>query len=166
VEHYCQTNECLETNPSTDLVLMNSVRPYDLQSWIQHKEVNQSNEENEHKRHVYLYSKEFSQVVPMNTQHQFTNTDELPILSLISPFNQSMINQEQEEKYLQIDVQVLRSTVIRSQLLPLEQCDTADSLLDGMKKDLIMNPSNVTPPISVKREKRSNNPKKLARVIS
>lgn len=199
---YCQTEDCdmvlnSNTNNSTDLVLIDAVRPRDLQTWINQKSNQPSTLGDKQQRHIYLFSKEFSQIAPMN-QHQAsflsTSTDELPILSLISPYNQSQFipsssaaastaatTEEEEEydpteeKYLQIDVQVLRSTVIRSQLLPLQQCDSADALLDGMRKDLIINqPSssgianninNVTPPVIVKREKRAAS-RKFARVVS
>lgn len=183
VEQYCQTDDCSSSNEdkqsTTDLVLIDAVRPRDLQTWINHK-LDNSQETQEQQRHVYLYSKEFSQIAPIDPAiHSPFTTDELPILSLISPYNQSASTPSaddtiQDQKYLQIDVQVLRSTVIRSQLLPLEQCDSASTLLDGMKKDLIINQPttvfsqqenvNVTPPIIVKREKRAN--KKLARVIA
>lgn len=183
---YCQTEDCdmaLNSN-STDLVLIDAVRPRDLQTWINQKSTEPSTL-GDKQRHIYLYSKEFSQIAPMNGQASFlsTSTDELPILSLISPYNQSqfiptttedttMEEETTEEKYLQIDVQVLRSTVIRSQLLPLQQCDSASALLDGMKKDLIINQpiiasnnNNVTPPVIVKREKRAAS-RKFARVVS
>lgn len=153
------------------------MRPRDLQTWINHKtEINDiqtwSNGQPA-QRHVYLYSKEFSQIAPINqNQHQhYTSTIDLPILSLISPYNITDEMEPQDDcikKYLQIDVQVLRSTVIESQLLPLQQCDFASTLLDGLKKDLISNQnyihqSNVTPAVVVKRDKRA---KKLARVLS
>lgn len=163
-------------NNSTDLVLIDSVRPRDLQTWINHKtdvnDIQTWSNGQPAQRHVYLYSKEFSQIAPMNPTHQpFTSTSDLPILSLISPYNITDEKEPQEdcnEKYLQIDVQVLRSTVIKSQLLPLQQCDFASTLLDGLKKDLISNQNyvqqnNVTPAIIVKRDKRA---KKLARVIT
>jgi hypothetical protein len=182
--------------PTTDLVLIDAaVRPRDLQTWINHKLDSSSSisassdlqtwssageQPQTHPRHIYLYSKEFSQIAPMNPieQQQFaTSSGDLPILSLISPYNQTLSADGEEEedgcvnsskKYLQIDVQVLRSQVIRSQLLPLQQCETASTLLDGMKKDILSHHShhqfnNVTPTI-VKREKRAAN-KKLARVI-
>lgn len=158
-------------NNSTDLVLIDAVRPRDLQTWINHKtDVNDiqtwTHEPSvpSSQRHVYLYSEEFSQIAPMNpTQPPFTaTTEDLPILSLISPYN---VTEDCDKKYLQIDVQVLRSTVIKSQLLPLQQC--TPSLLDGLKKDLISNQNyvaqnNVTPALIVKRDKRA---KKLSRVI-
>ncbi|KAG2204992.1 hypothetical protein INT47_002616 [Mucor saturninus] len=159
-------------NNSTDLVLIDAVRPRDLQTWINHKtDVNdiQTWSENEGQRHVYLYSPEFSQIAPTNPTHPIsTSTQDLPTLSLISPYNVTENCKDQDQKYLQIDVQVLRSTVIKSQLLPLQQCDFASSLLDGLKKDLITNhqnlaqPQNVTPALIVKRDKRA---KKLARVL-
>ncbi|KAI8083665.1 hypothetical protein BDF21DRAFT_492590 [Thamnidium elegans] len=163
----------VNNNHSTDLVLIDAVRPRDLQSWINHKtdETNDiqawSNGQQPTQRHVYLYSKEFSQIAPMHTtSQQFTSTHDLPILSLISPYNTTEEEKNCEKKYLQIDVQVLRSTVINSQLLPMQQCDV--SLFDGLKNDLIINQNyilqnNVTPSIIVKREKRA---KKLARVIT
>lgn len=193
--------------PTTDLVLINAaVRPRDLQTWINHKldstaatihsdssipassNINDlqtwsqgQQKQSSQPRHVYLYSKEFSQIAPMNPSQQFTTNSDLPILSLISPYNQTLADGQDEDgdqdmdnsgcqvkKYLQIDVQVLRSQVIRSQLMPLEQCETASSLLDGMKKNILSHShhqfNNVTPTTIVKREKRAAN-KKLARVI-
>lgn len=172
----------MANNHSTDLVLIDAVQPRDLQTWINHKadDTNDiqawSNGEQPTQRHVYLYSKEFSQIAPIHQQQspQFTtSTADLPILSLISPYNTTTASAsdefhcDQQQKYLKIDVQVLRSTVITSQLLPLQQCDA--TLFDGLKNDLITNQNyiqqntNVTPSMIVKREKRA---KKLSRVIA
>lgn len=160
-------------NNSTDLVLIDAVRPRDLQTWINHKtdvnDIETWSEKSEGQRHVYLYSPEFSQIAPLNPTHPIrTSTQDLPMLSLISPYNVTENCKDEDQKYLQIDVQVLRSTVIKSQLLPLQQCDFASTLLDGLKKDLISHqnyiaqPQNVTPALIVKRDKRA---KKLARVL-
>lgn len=60
-----------------------------------------------------------------------------PMLSLISPFNQTS---DICDRYLQIDVQILGSKVIDGHLMSLQQYDYPSALLDGMKKDLITYP--------------------------
>ncbi|CEP15857.1 hypothetical protein [Parasitella parasitica] len=172
-------------NSSTDLVLIDSVRPRDLQTWINHKlDVSNEGQDNSDNKliswfpsnandkpaskdlndgHVYLYSKEFSQLASMHSSQSLSTDKSPPTISLVSPYNQTAATQD---SYLQIDVQVLRSQVIKGQLMSLQQYGAASTaLLDGMKKDLIV--SNVTRPnkkedLLVKREKRS---KKISRVI-
>ena len=70
-----------------------------------------------------------------------------PMLSIISPL---IHHQEQQtdhtmmtndtQKYLQIDVQVLGSRVIDGQLLSLDQCPFATSLLHNFNKDDLLTP--------------------------
>ncbi|KAI8639602.1 hypothetical protein BD408DRAFT_484737 [Parasitella parasitica] len=172
-------------NSSTDLVLIDSVRPRDLQTWINHKlDVSNKSHDSDNKLvswlpnnandrpgskdsndgHVYLYSKEFSQLASMHSTQTLSRDKSPPTISLISPYNQTAA--AAQDSYLQIDVQVLRSQVIKGQLMSLQQYGAASTaLLDGMKRDLIS--SNVTRPnkkedMLVKREKRS---KKISRVV-
>ncbi|EPB82043.1 hypothetical protein HMPREF1544_11208 [Mucor circinelloides 1006PhL] len=200
VEQFCQQHaeycdEAMETTTSTsdastsdinstDLVLIDSVRPRDLQTWINHKlDVsgdsadndkkliswfpNNANEKSDTKDsndgHVYLYSKEFSQLASMHSSQSQSKDKSPPTISLVSPYNQTAAIQD---SYLQIDVQVLRSQVIKGQLMSLQQYGSASTaLLDGMKKDLIssnVTRSNKKENLIVKREKRT---KKISRVI-
>ncbi|KAK4515056.1 uncharacterized protein ATC70_002666 [Mucor velutinosus] len=170
---------------STDLVLIDSVRPRDLQTWINHKlDVSSDSVDNDKKLiswfpnnanekssdakdsndgHVYLYSKEFSQLASMHSTQSQSKDKSPPTISLVSPYNQTATTQD---SYLQIDVQVLRSQVIKGQLMSLQQYGSASTaLLDGMKKDLIssnVTRSNKKEDYIVKREKRT---KKISRVI-
>ncbi|KAI9492039.1 hypothetical protein BDB00DRAFT_929947 [Zychaea mexicana] len=196
---------------TTDLVLMDPVRPQTLQTWIKDRLSRTSNEENEEMMatgdlvrwsqktsaasagsasspataaapQIYLYSSEFSQVAPI-PQNNDTSTsaaaaaavnmdttddddDDLsdrlsgiqyqqqqyqynPVLSFISPLyhdadqetvammTNETTHQQQQQKYLQIDVQVLGSRVIDGQLLSLDQCPFATSLLHTIKDDLL-----------------------------
>ncbi|CEI96345.1 hypothetical protein RMCBS344292_10510 [Rhizopus microsporus] len=125
-----------ENHQQTDLVLIDSVRPRDLQTWINHKlEKTESSESS----HVYLYSKEFSQMAsPMTPSVIYKGK---PMLSLISPYNQTS---EICDRYLQIDVQVLGSKVIDGHLMSLQQYEYPSALLDGMKKGLITYPRTPT----------------------
>ncbi|KAL9547345.1 hypothetical protein MBANPS3_006204 [Mucor bainieri] len=202
VEQFCQQHaeycdEAMETTTSTsdapttsdinstDLVLIDSVRPRDLQTWINHKlDVSGDSEDNDKKLiswfpnnanekspdakdsndgHVYLYSKEFSQLASMHSTQSQSKDKSPPTISLVSPYNQTATTQD---SYLQIDVQVLRSQVIKGQLMSLQQYGSASTaLLDGMKKDLIssnVTRSNKKEDYIVKREKRT---KKISRVI-
>lgn len=201
VEQFCQQHaeycdEAMETTTSTsaasandinstDLVLIDSVRPRDLQTWINHKlDVSSDNADNDKKLiswfpnnanekssdskdsndgHVYLYSKEFSQLASMHSTQSQSKDKSPPTISLVSPYNQTATTQD---SYLQIDVQVLRSQVIKGQLMSLQQYGSASTaLLDGMKKDLIssnVTRSNKKEDYTVKREKRT---KKISRVI-
>jgi hypothetical protein len=205
VEQYCQQhseycddsmlitkeNINLEQENTTDLVLIDSVRPRDLQTWINHKldtssssdsaqnsnklvswfdtPMNNNNAEM-NDGHVNLYSKEFSQLASLYKPQGDHGQNSAPTISLFSPYNQTADSQDQCDSYLQIDVQVLRSTVIKGQLMSLQQYGSASTaLLDGMKKDLIAHHNNVTRSnrkreheTIVKREKRA---KKLSRVI-
>jgi hypothetical protein len=206
VEQYCQQhseycdesmlipkeNINLEQENTTDLVLIDSVRPRDLQTWINHKldTTSDSNSAQSNKLiswfptsasdsnnnvelndgHVNLYSKEFSQLASLYQSQDDLHRNSAPTISLFSPYNQTADSEDQCDSYLQIDVQVLRSTVIKGQLMSLQQYGSASTaLLDGMKKDLIAHHHNVTRSnrkreheTIVKREKRA---KKLSRVI-
>ncbi|GAN11501.1 hypothetical protein MAM1_0637d11064 [Mucor ambiguus] len=201
VEQFCQQHaeycdEAMESTTSasdaptsdinsTDLVLIDSVRPRDLQTWINHKlDVSGDSKDNDKKLiswfpnnanekspdtkdsndgHVYLYSKEFSQLASMHSTQSQSKDKSPPTISLVSPYNQTATTQD---SYLQIDVQVLRSQVIKGQLMSLQQYGSASTaLLDGMKKDLIspnVTRSNKKEDYIVKREKRT---KKISRVI-
>lgn len=208
MEQYCQQhsdycdesmlisneNTNLEQENTTDLVLIDSVRPRDLQTWINHKlDASDSNNlaQNENANrlvswfpattasgsnnaeindsHVNLYSKEFSQLASLHKPQGDHSQNSAPTISLFSPFNQTADNEDQCDSYLQIDVQVLHSTVIKGQLMSLQQYGSASTtLLDGMK-DLIAHNNNVTrsnrkraSETFVKREKRT---KKISRVI-
>ncbi|KAI8084170.1 uncharacterized protein B0P05DRAFT_536401 [Gilbertella persicaria] len=174
-DDYCQGGgyECqqqLQQTNTTDLVLIDSVRPRDLQTWINQKlDVKMNNnrliswpvhkeDQKESTDHVYLYSKEFSQLAslhsPLTTKD---NEFQLPTISLISPYNQT-VTQEQCDSYLQIDVQVLRSTVIKGQLMSLRQFGSGSTaLLDGMKDDLITN--------TTQRRRREKRTQKISRVV-
>ncbi|KAG1048145.1 hypothetical protein G6F43_009446 [Rhizopus delemar] len=137
---------------STDLVLIDSVRPRDLQMWINHKlEKKQSDKQS----HVYLYSKEFSQMASLTKTNEYKGNK--PMLSLISPYNQTA---DISDRYLQIDVQVLGSKVIEGQLTSLQQYDYPSALLDGIKKDLI------TYPRIIKKKPTISIPIENSRVIS
>ncbi|KAI9483967.1 MAG: hypothetical protein EXX96DRAFT_648628 [Benjaminiella poitrasii] len=189
--------------PATGLVLLDAVQPRDLQTWINHKlvvdpslttttssswEEEEEEEEEEYASdHVYLYSKEFSQLASLtninneddNKQQRRHHHHQLPTISLLSPYyhhnnNHSQTTlidhkeQDQEQCYLQIDVQVLRSNVIKGQLMSLQQFGPPSSralLLDGMKKDLII-PSPKKRAM-MKREKRNmnNNSKRISRIL-
>ncbi|KAG0167263.1 hypothetical protein DFQ28_004555 [Apophysomyces sp. BC1034] len=154
---------------SADLVLLEPVKSRALQTWIKDR-LHQASPNQEQaglvrwssssssstpsspaSRPIYLYSHEFSQVAPVHTNTASPISDksnqqqqQQPILSLISPYG------EKKREFLQIDVQVLRSQVIDGQLLALEQCAFAESLLDDMKEDLL-SPTNST----LKETKRS-----------
>lgn len=155
-----------QQQPATDLILIDSVRPRDLQTWINHKlDVSQQEEEITHwqtdnKSQVYLYSKEFSQLASRNQPPHLSLLP--PLISIFSPYNQT-VEEEQCDSYLQIDVQVLRSSVIKGQLFSLEKYPSI-GLLDGIKNEYINN--NVTRSNQdnaiVKREKRT---KKLSKVL-
>ncbi|KAG1462810.1 hypothetical protein G6F56_005434 [Rhizopus delemar] len=129
VTPFCKHGDC--NKQTKDLVLIDSVRPRDLQTWISRKL--EKTEENK-QSHLYLYSKEFSQMasVAKSSTHKGK-----PMLSLISPFNQTS---DICDRYLQIDVQILGSKVIDGHLMSLQQYDYPSALLDGMKKDLITYP--------------------------
>lgn len=163
--------------PSTDLVLIDPVRPYALRNWIQDRlttttttTTNGGNNVKNHEKslvqwssdaihnnnkaattrpHIYLYSREFSQVAPIMNDSSTTaacedngssstflmnedNHNNAALLSLISP-----LPADKNTSYLQIDVQVLGSRVIDGPLMSLEQCPFATSLLDNMKDDLL-----------------------------
>ena len=153
--------------PSTDLVLIDPVRPYALRNWIQDRlttTTTTSNNAKNHEKglvqwssdikatatrpHIYLYSREFSQVAPIMNETSTTaaceengsstfimnedNHNNAALLSFISP-----LPAEKNTTYLQIDVQVLGSRVIDGPLMSLEQCPFATSLLDNMKDDLL-----------------------------
>ncbi|KAI8886354.1 hypothetical protein K501DRAFT_244337 [Backusella circina FSU 941] len=133
VELDCQQNSCKP--PSTDLVLIDSVRPRDLQTWIQHK----LNDVEEITRpSLYLYSNEFSQIASILEEP--TLHDE-PILSLVSPFQTNSNKSDTTNQYLQIDVQVLRSRVINGVLTSFEQCDS--NIIESMQSELLR-PTNMT----------------------
>ncbi|KAI8348666.1 hypothetical protein BD560DRAFT_410647 [Blakeslea trispora] len=174
---YCDGYSYCQPPPSTtDLVLIDSVRPRDLQTWINQKldteEIVDNNnkliswlpQRKEDKRessdHVYLYSKEFTQLASFhtaqkNTEEQHTKS---ATISLISPYNLT-VPEDQCDSYLQIDVQVLRSTVIKGQLMSLQQFGPGSvALLDGMKDELIANATQ-------KRRHSKRQTKKIARVI-
>ncbi|KAG1143765.1 hypothetical protein G6F37_006256 [Rhizopus arrhizus] len=150
----CNEN-CKEQN--TDLVLIDSVRPRDLQTWI-HRKLEKDSSKGQ--SHLYLYSKEFSQMASLTKTSKHKGNK--PMLSLISPYNQTA---DICDRYLQIDVQVLGSKVIEGQLMSLQQYDYPSALLDGMKKDLITYPRK-----NYKKEKKSISPPivnhKSSRVIS
>ncbi|KAI8137378.1 hypothetical protein BJV82DRAFT_674862 [Fennellomyces sp. T-0311] len=147
---------------TTDLVLIDPVQPQTLQTWIKDK-LSRTNSDDDmtglvHWQKavpaaapkIYLYSPEFSQVVPTHNDshheslHSATN-DHHPMLSLISPLEQATLsNDTTKQQYLQIDVQVLGSRVIDGQLISLDQCPFATSLLHNFKDDLL-NPVSSTP---------------------
>ncbi|KAI7848501.1 hypothetical protein BDC45DRAFT_523340 [Circinella umbellata] len=193
--------ESTTTAKTTDLVLMDPVRPQTLQMWIKDKlsrndnnnNINNNNNNNNevssmtglvrwsHQQSttttttgsstaassipkIYLYSPEFSQVAPIPQHNDSTTLDNSqegdddtmdheyqyhynPMLSIISPL---IHHQEQQadhtmmtndtQKYLQIDVQVLGSRVIDGQLLSLDQCPFATSLLHNFNKDDLLTP--------------------------
>ncbi|KAI9318494.1 hypothetical protein BX666DRAFT_1876702 [Dichotomocladium elegans] len=151
------------TGVITDLVLIDPVQPHALRNWIQDRlTVGDEKGLVQYSRpaatsaagiipsntvvvpQIYLYSPEFSQVapVPLNDSNipacesaQTDNAfDRAAVLSFISPLP------EKNSSYLQIDVQVLGSRVIDGQLMPLDQCPFATSLLDGLKGDLLCAP--------------------------
>ncbi|KAI8980313.1 hypothetical protein BDB01DRAFT_907099 [Pilobolus umbonatus] len=160
VELQCSPDEACEKSmpKSTDLILIDPVQPRDLRSWIDHKLDSTKDLETlvpyNKESHLYLYSSELSQIAspPSNGQGQ-------PLLSLISPYNSSS-----STEYLQIDVQVLGSRVIDANLLSLNQCNSVEEVLLGMKQDLVTDslsqPSIDTPPYP-----RRRSTKKMARVI-
>lgn len=160
---------------TTDLVLIDPVRPLALRSWIEGK-LNNTHETglvrwssvssdpqlqdedgttgNSHTKpsQIYLYAPEFSQVAPFNTSMATPMAggggDVHPILSLISPLSSQKAAQSNDttaprdaQEYLQIDVQVLASRVIDGQLMALNQCPHATSLLDRLKDDLVGSPA-------------------------
>lgn len=182
---------------TTDLILLESVRPYALRSWIDDKIGHASSSEKQSRnketalvrwsssfsapsRHnndqnardretvprIYLYSDEFSQVAPVIQAGNFVDyvipteqrtpnralTSVHPILSLISPFAgkndtaaaSARSEDSSRQQYLQIDVQVLGSRVIDGNLLALDQCPFATSLLDNIKDDLVTSPLSST----------------------
>ncbi|KAG0163641.1 hypothetical protein DFQ28_011480 [Apophysomyces sp. BC1034] len=165
---------------STELVMMESVRPRDLQMWIKDKldhvpTTDAKNEKglvhwagrsesaeeiasNPNPPRVYLYSNEFSQVAPVHSNDSskpllfnMPKQNDQAILSLISPFGSTRPSYNQTDshpcgsaipasplqQYLQIDVKVLGSRVIDGQLVALEHCPFASSLLSDMKDDLL-----------------------------
>ncbi|ORY93507.1 hypothetical protein BCR43DRAFT_497051 [Syncephalastrum racemosum] len=171
---------------TTDLVLIDPVRPLALRSWIEgklnnthetglvrwsssssssslsgqqlHDENNNNDNVNNKPSQIYLYAPEFSQVAPFNTTMSTTmgggGEFHNPILSLISPLSSNAVPtndtaQNDAQEYLQIDVQVLGSRVIDGQLMALNQCPHATSLLDRLKDDLVGSPPPAcqTPPI-------------------
>ncbi|KAI8350319.1 hypothetical protein EDC96DRAFT_577790 [Choanephora cucurbitarum] len=175
-ETYCDGYYCSPPS-TTDLVLIDSVQPRDLQTWINQKldseVINDNNnkliswfpqrreEKKESSDHVYLYSKEFTQLASLHTAQKMSEEQptQLPTISLISPYNLT-VPEDQCDSYLQIDVQVLRSTVIKGQLMSLQQFGPGSvALLDGMKDELIANATQ-------KRRHMKRQTKKIARVIS
>ncbi|KAI9271384.1 hypothetical protein BY458DRAFT_509324 [Sporodiniella umbellata] len=131
VTPFCKHDNC--NQQTKDLVLIDSVRPRDLQTWINRK---LEKTEESSQSHLYLYSKEFSQMAAAATTKPDTRKGK-PMLSLISPFNQTS---DICDRYLQIDVQVLGSKVIDGHLMSLHQHDYPSALLDGMKQNLITFP--------------------------
>ncbi|CAO3703586.1 unnamed protein product [Rhizopus stolonifer] len=122
---YAVKPSCPHGNCNTDLVLIDSVRPSDLRTWI-HRSLQQK----ENASHLYLYSDEFSQMATL----AHSDKQGKPMLSFVSPYNQT------EDAYLQIDVQVLGSKVIEGHLIQLKQHNQSSALLKGMEKDLITFP--------------------------
>jgi hypothetical protein len=149
VELDCQQNGCKP--PSTDLVLIDSVRPRDLQTWIQHK----LDVEEITRPSLYLYSNEFSQIASITEEPAFHDE---PILSLVSPFQTNSNRSDTTNQYLQIDVQVLRSRVINGVLTSFEQCDS--NIIDSIQTELLR-PANMTKA----RKRRAIDAGRISRVI-
>lgn len=148
------------TTTTKDLALIDPVQPHALQNWLEGKLTKQQEQQQRQQRgssqelmkwppqqlaateaaaspaQIYLYSPEFSQVAPVNdSSHSEDVADNIlnnsgnPILSLISPF-------EANSTFLQIDVQVLGSRIIDSNLF---QCPHATSLVPD--DDLLCRPN-------------------------
>ncbi|KAF7724825.1 hypothetical protein EC973_000710 [Apophysomyces ossiformis] len=231
---------------STELIIMESVRPRDLQMWIEDKldhglpvtDIKEEEEEDNDEKglvhwpgrvqsakhilssskasspRVYLYSNGFSQVAPIHANGSAKDPllfdmpkqhDDEAIFSLVSPFGSTKFSHNQSDsshrpcdstifasksqRYLQIDVKVLGSRVIDGELISLEHCPFASSLLSDMKDDLlspvtmwdaentsssVANASSLAKPTNDRRTKKDirrkivgeDRAKKIARVIT
>ncbi|CAO3591946.1 unnamed protein product [Absidia cylindrospora] len=125
-------------NTTTDLMLIDHVRPLDLQSWIKQTLVQQKHQQqhDQHEtglthwqdeqaakglshQHLYLYTDKFSQAAQLHeNQHEQTplasTTAIEPTLSILCPLNTS--TSCEPPTYLQIDVQILGSRVLEGEL--------------------------------------------------
>ncbi|CAO3589500.1 unnamed protein product [Absidia cylindrospora] len=140
------TNEPPSSSPSTststassssntttaDLMLIDHVRPSDLQMWIKEKLGDQQQQHDQEEiglvqwrdrqpttvsksvSHLYLYANEFSQVTPLHVDHQQQQDPMEPTLSILCPLNQT--TPCERPAYLQIDVKVMGSRVLAGEL--------------------------------------------------
>ncbi|KAI8334320.1 hypothetical protein BC941DRAFT_472903 [Chlamydoabsidia padenii] len=117
------TDDTTSSNTTTDLMLIDHVRPDDLQSWIKAKLGQQQQDlvPWRGQQHLYLYADHFSQAAPLLEQ----DTTMIPALestlSILCPLNTTSCEQP---SYLQIDVQVLGSRVLEGEMKHRQQEDT------------------------------------------
>ncbi|KAI8337449.1 hypothetical protein BC941DRAFT_425288, partial [Chlamydoabsidia padenii] len=110
-----------DNTTTTDLMLIDHVQPDDLQTWIKetlnkqdHHETSLVQWHNGSTLPLYLYTNQFSRVIPSDTM---TDTTERT-LSILCPLNQTTSSCP---SYLQIDVQVIGSRVLEGELKHMDR---------------------------------------------
>lgn len=110
-------------------MLVDHVRPIDLQAWIKTKLDQPTDHESSlaqwhenglppSSQHLYLYADGFSRVAPLPGSDRGSTNDRT--LSILCPLNQTSCD-DSRPSYLQIDVQVIGSRVLLGDLKQSEQ---------------------------------------------
>ncbi|SAL98839.1 hypothetical protein [Absidia glauca] len=129
----------LNTNMTTDLMLLDHVRPIDLQAWIKTKLGRSDDHETglaqwyengtpPSSQQLYLYADGFSRVTPLTGSDSGSTNDRT--LSILCPLNQTSCDGDRPS-YLQIDVQIIGSRVLLGELKQSEQYRQQQARYEG-----------------------------------
>jgi hypothetical protein len=124
---------------TTELMLVDHVRPIDLQSWIKSKLGRPDDHETSlaqwhengtppSSQQLYLYVDGFSRVTPLTGSDSGSTNDRT--LSILCPLNQTSCDGDRSS-YLQIDVQIIGSRVLLGELKQSEQYRQQQARYEG-----------------------------------
>jgi hypothetical protein len=155
----------VNVSPSTEVMVVESIKAHDLQSWIQESlklDADKSTSESESHEPVtstalvqyskaqaystaslspplYLYADELSQVVRLGEEHKTDRRNAVsPRVSLLSPLVANP-GECEPQQYLQVDMQVISSKIVGAQMIGLK--DSAFVPL-SLKNQLVTQPSS------------------------